>query len=441
VFGRPVRILFIFSRNPLNLIMQSARSANVYPPSGTRRKRSRAAGKNPAPVPRPRRRRNRTTRRPRVSPGVMSSGYPVFRKRALSKRAVQGAGNVMLSAKPFGMGAQNRTVGPRRYKRVENDEFVATILSAGTGANFANTAYPVNPGNATTFPWLSGEAQQWEKYYFEYLEFYFEHDVSAFANAGTTGKVIISFDYDAADSPPTTKSQMLDTEPHADGMPNEDFGIFMEPDDLSGRTDLHYVRLAGLPGGADIRLYDVGNLNIATQGITGNSTELGELHVRYACVFEVPVLESDGKAAPANNQVTWLQSSASEAAGATTVATQLALATTTVNGLSAVNTGGSVVLPAGNYIADFSACSFNSGGTGDGIIVDFQQNSVTLYTAALARPQQSTLVADGSNNMSASGSVFFSSTGAATSAIRLMITTTYSAGAETMAGSLRLVAV
>jgi hypothetical protein len=142
------------------------------------------------------------------------------------------------------MGAQNRSAGLRRTKRVENDEFIVAISSAAVGANFGNTAFACNPGQASTFPWLAGEATQWEKYRFEYLEFYYEHDVSSFATAGTTGKVIMSFDYDAADSPPTTKQQMLDTQPHADGMPNEDFGMSMDPPDLDGRTDLHYVRLA-----------------------------------------------------------------------------------------------------------------------------------------------------------------------------------------------------
>jgi len=289
---------------------------------------------------------------------------------------VIGAGNIMLSGKPFGMGAQNRSYGIRRTKRVENDEFVAAVSSAATGANFGNTAFPVNPGNATTFPWLAGEATQWEKYRFEYLEFYYEHDVSAFATAGTTGKVIMSFDYDAVDSPPTSKQQMLDTEPHADGMPNEDFGMSMNPADLSGQADLHYVRLAGLPGGADIRFYDVGNLNIATQGIASNATELGELHVRYAVVFEVPILSSDLKAAPANNQVSVFQSTAPEA-GATTVDTVLAFATVSTNGLAVVNTTGSFVPPAGNYLVDVMVTSFNTTATTTLSTLDFEKNGVS----------------------------------------------------------------
>jgi len=286
----------------------------------------------------------------------------------------------MLTGKMFGMGAQNRSVGRRRIKRVENDEFVGTVYSSNTLAptTFGNVPYPINPGQAGTFPWLSGEATQWEKYRFEYLEFYFEHDVSSFVAAGTTGKVIMSLDYDAADSPPTTKQQMEDSQPHADGMPNEDFGLFADPADLSGNTDLHYVRLAGLPGGADIRLYDVGNFNIATQGISGQNVELGELHVRYACIFEVPILSSDEKAAPANNSVSWFQSTAAEVPVNNTPTT-LAVATATTNGLAVVNTAGSMVPPAGNYMVHFSARDDPTADVDTELKLDFQKNATSVY--------------------------------------------------------------
>lgn len=382
---------------------------------------------------------------PRMPQGNFLSGgrrMPISVKQRRNRRrnggAVKGAGNLVLAGKPFGMGAQNRSGGQRRVKRVQNDEFIGTVTSGTGGVSaFNNVVFPVNPGNATTFPWLAGEAQQWEKYRFEYLEFYFEHDVSAFATAGTTGKVIMSFDYDAADSPPTTKQQMLDTEPHADGMPNEDFGLVMNTGDLSGRTDLHYVRLAGLPGGADIRLYDVGNMNVATQGITGATTEVGELHVRYAVVFEVPILSSDLKAAPANNQVSWFQSSAAEASGANGVAKNLLMATATANGLAIVNTAGSFVLPAGNYIADLTAVMQDTLATFTATSLDVLKNGVSVYTAALIKPSGGDSSGSLTNELVAS--VFLSSNG--TDAFVFPVTNVYTTGTTTQAGSLRFVAV
>lgn len=407
------------------------------------------------------RRQPRTRQRligPRMPKGNFLSGQNIMsarnpnaprRRRAGRRRgrgargsgAVRGAGNLMLTGKPFGMGAQNRSVGQRRIKRVQNDEFIAAISSgsAGGGATFANTAFPINPGNSTTFPWLAGEAAQWEKYRFEYLEFYFEHDVSAFATVGQTGKVIMSLDYDAADAPPTTKQQMLDTEPHADGMPNEDFGLTANPPDLSGNTDLHYVRLAGLPGGADIRLYDVGNFNIATQGISGASTELGELHVRYSVVFEVPILSSDAKAAPANNQVSWFQSTSAQT-NTTAVATTQLVATATANGLSIVNTAGSMVPPAGNYVVDFSVVGADSAAEAYLVLADFQKNGVSVYQSTGNRPFFTTGSSLGAGETdTVSGSVFVSANG--TDAFVLKVTQTGAAGTLTAGSSVRWIAV
>jgi hypothetical protein len=378
---------------------------------------------------------------PRMPQGNFMSNrrqMPMSGKRRRNRRrnggAVKGAGNMVLTGKPFGMGAQNRSGGQRRIKRVQNDEFIAAVTSGAGGVTaFNNVAFPVNPGNATTFPWLAGEAQQWEKYRFEYLEFYFEHDVSAFATAGTTGKVILSFDYDAADSPPTTKQQMLDTEPHADGMPNEDFGLVMYPPDLSGRTDLHYVRLAGLPGGADIRLYDVGNMNVATQGITGATTEVGELHVRYSVVFEIPILSSDAKAAPANNQVSFFSNAAPETP-TSTVDYQMLFATAVTNGLAIVNTAGSFVPPAGNYLVD----AFVSVAAATSLTVfslDIEKNGVTVFGTVPADAQSAVAVV---TQQTLSAPVFVSANGTDTFVVEINATGT---GALTAGGSIRWVAV
>lgn len=361
-----------------------------------------------------------------------SSQRAGIRRRRKRGGGVMGAGNTFVGGKPFGMGAQNRGSGARRQKRVSNDEFIGAVTSAATGANFQSVAFACNPGNATTFPWLAGEATQWEKYRFEYLEFYFEHDVSSFATAGTTGKVILSFDYDAADSPPTSKQQMLDTQPHCDGMPNEDFGLVCNPRDLDGRTDLHYVRLAGLPGGADIRLYDVGNLNVATQGIASNTTELGELHVRYTVVFEVPILSSDAKAAPANNQVSWFQSTTAQSFTTATPAT-VVLGTATANGLNVVNTAGSMVPPAGNYLVSYALHGLDSANEACTLNLDFQKNAVSVFTTAADIPNQSIDTVVATKGPDVSRTVFVSANG--TDAFTVVGTMTGAAGTLTGGGS------
>jgi hypothetical protein len=104
-----------------------------------------------------------------------------------------------------------------RLKQViAEDEYIAEVNGS---VGFATTQYNVNIGQSATFPWGYKIAALYEKYDFDYIEFYYKREVSEFAANGQTGKVMLSFDYDASDSPPTSKQQVEDTNPHIDGMP------------------------------------------------------------------------------------------------------------------------------------------------------------------------------------------------------------------------------
>jgi len=235
-----------------------------------------------------------------------------------------------------------------RWCRVEEDEYIADIAGS-TG--FITTAFQVNPGQVATFPWLSKQAAQWEKYRWEYLEFYYKPEVSAFAQNGQAGKIILSMDYDASDSPPSSKQQAEDTDPHTDAMPYEDLLLQLDPRQMFEMADSKYVRPGGLPGSADIKTYDSGNLAVSTIG-NFNTSLLGELHVRYAVVFEVPVLEAPaGGSVPANNQVAEFVSTGAEAL-TNGVQTKLLLANSVFNGIGAVNAAGTITPVQGNYLVE-----------------------------------------------------------------------------------------
>jgi len=239
----------------------------------------------------------------------------------------------------------------RRTCTIVEDEYIADVDGTVT---FSTTQYPINPGQGGTFPWLSKEAVLWEKYRFKALEFYYKPQVSAFATNGQSGKVMLSCDYDASDAPPTSKQMVEDTYPHEDAMPYNEVRLRLEPQEMYDSSDAKYVRPGGLPGSTDIKTYDCGNLYVSTDG-NANTTVIGELRVRYAVEFDVPILETTA-AAPTNNQVAFFQSTAPEAL-VTTTPKALALATASANGILAVNTAGSIVLPAGNYLVD-GGCVF-----------------------------------------------------------------------------------
>jgi len=356
-------------------------------------------------------------------------------------------GSIFETMDPFGAGWEEKsgmlgvgnTRGIRTSRRdmvIEESEFVTAVTVANQPA-FNNVAFPINPGQATLFPWLSTIARQFEKYHFEALSFIFKKEVSEYNAAGAAGKIILSVDFDASDPPPGTKQQMEDTIPHADAMPCQSFSLPLDPRDLTSQSTLgRYVRTGGLPGSTDIKTYDVGNLNVATQGVPAN-VEIGELHVAYRIRLMKPVLENLAQA-PANNQVSWFESTAPESV-TTGVAKNLALATTLSNGVLVVNTAGSLVPPPGNYLVDAMVLITDSVGEAVSSNFQIQKNAVDI---AAQSPQFVNAAATGNGagqKYQLSINQFVACNG--TDAITLNVLVVGSAGTLTAAGNFRFVAI
>jgi hypothetical protein len=247
---------------------------------------------------------------------------------------------------------QNQGFGNKKRIIVKETEYIGEVTVANQ-PNFQNLyTLPCNPGQSSSFPWLYTIAKNYEKYRFLELCFFYKPEVTEFTANVNTGKVILSADYDASDAAPATKQQMEDVDPHADGMPYQSIQLTLDPKQMFQMSDAKYVRIGGLPGSSDIKTYDCANFFLAVQGQVANST-IGELHVRYTVELSVPVIE-DVIQAPVNNSVTYLYDSAASLTNATNYTALLAsTASTTVpytNGLNVVNTSGSIVPAAGNYI-------------------------------------------------------------------------------------------
>lgn len=246
---------------------------------------------------------------------------------------------------PFPTGAATR--GPRRMTIAE-DEFITNISGS---VSFSTQGFYMNPGQILTFPWLSTIAKQFEKYTVNAIEFYYRPLVSGFATNGQSGKIILSFDYDAADPLPSSKIQAEDTHPHADAMPYESVSLRLSPMLLNDSKDGKYVRPRGLPASADIKTYDGGLLAVSTQGCT-NTSEIGELRVRYSIDLHVPVLESQTTVATNfHTSVFSLQTTIVDPSGA--VADMIAV----INPLGITEASGVFQFPAGNYVATVN-CEF-----------------------------------------------------------------------------------
>jgi len=320
--------------------------------------------------------------------------------------------------------------GARRFDFAEDEE-IADI--AGT-ASTSITSFAINPGQVGTFPFLATIAQRFEKYVFTQLEFYYKREVSEFATAGQTGKVVLSADYDASDAPPTSKQQMMDTDPHVDGMPCENMVLVVDCREAFDNGP-KYVRPGGLPGAADIKTYDIGNLNVGVFGSAGD-INVGELHVRYAGYFEKAVLEST-TAVPANNSVSLFSDSVATTC-TTTVAKTLPLATTVTNGLGIVNTSGSMVPLAGNYLVDVTGIVTDSAAEAFSAFCDFKKNAVSLN--AVAAPEFSTGVSLGAAAVATVTQPYFV-TANGTDAFTVVATMTGAVGTLSTIGKIRWIAI
>jgi hypothetical protein len=189
---------------------------------------------------------------------------------------------------PLGLGAGPTRYTNRRMQIIEEDEYIGEIL--GTGG-FYTTPYSCNPGQSQTFPWGSRIFSLYEEYEFTSLEFYYKREVSEFATNGQTGKVMLSFDYDASDPAPTTKLQVEDSRTHVDFMPCTPQASLRIDTRLIKEGVAKYVRPGAVPSGGDVKTFDAGVLYVSTYGCQTTAV-VGELHVRYRCIAKEPVLSS-----------------------------------------------------------------------------------------------------------------------------------------------------
>lgn len=168
---------------------------------------------------------------------------------------------------------------------VAHEEFVQDINGS---VAFSDSSLAINPGLSVMFPWLSQMAPLYESYKFEKLEFRFE----TVSSSATPGFVMMAVDYDASDPAAVTKSQLASYTGCVRCPSWEECCNVSSRENLSKRTS-YYVRNAPLSANQDIKLYDVGNLNIAT-GSQAGTTPVGELWVKYVVRLMTPQLLQDG---------------------------------------------------------------------------------------------------------------------------------------------------
>jgi hypothetical protein len=171
-------------------------------------------------------------------------------------------------------------VSKEREVIIAHREYVGDITGT-TSFNLA--AYAINPGLSVPFPWLSQVAANFEQY--EMLGLVYEFRTLSGTAVGSTntmlGAVVMATDYDVNNPLFTSKQQMDSYEFSCSDVP---YNSFMHPIECAPRDKtigLQYVRSGPVPAGSDQRFYDLGNFQIATQGMQSGASTVGELWVSY----------------------------------------------------------------------------------------------------------------------------------------------------------------
>lgn len=177
---------------------------------------------------------------------------------------------------------------------IQHREYLGNILST-TG--FTVQSFPINAGLIGTFPWASAIAGQFEQYCISGMVFQYRTTSATSLTSGAStamGSVIMATSYDSVSPTFSTESQMLNHEYSTSCVPSKDA---IHPIECArGETPVSclYTRTGPVPTGADPRLYDLGNFQIATIGQQNAGDVIGQLWCTYVIELLKPQLASSG---------------------------------------------------------------------------------------------------------------------------------------------------
>ncbi len=208
------------------------------------------------------------------------TGGLVGRNIGLFMNKITGSGDYKINGNTILQGQVPVFANSGRETTIFHKEFIADI--SGT-TNFTLASYPINPGMAVTFPWLSQVAANYEQY--EMLGLTFDYVPTSGNAVGSTntalGSVIMATDYDPDHPPFVSKQQMASYEFSCTSVPYTGMIHGVECKSKSRPINVLYNRSSVLAPNEDYSFYDLGNFQIATQGMQNGTTVIGELWVSY----------------------------------------------------------------------------------------------------------------------------------------------------------------
>jgi len=219
------------------------------------------------------------TNKQRLRGSGSSSGPSVPQAKAKSQR------NDTVSAAPVAFATRRTGAAPKMITKPDGTIEVshrAFLQPVDNNINYTVTGIPCNPGMSGSFPWLSKIARRYEEYRFKKLRYEFR----SVAASSTSGVVMMSFDFDAADAAPSSKGEQAQT------VPNTECNVWMNNElNVPANPQFRYVRAGTLAANLDVKTYDMGNLWLSTS--YGNNVVGGELYVEYTVELRKPTAGID----------------------------------------------------------------------------------------------------------------------------------------------------
>jgi len=172
--------------------------------------------------------------------------------------------------------------------RVQHREFLTNISSS---VGFSNLIYDINPGLVETFPWISAIAAQFEQYKIMGMTVDYVSTSATSLVSGTNvamGSVSIATQYNSLSPPFSNLQQLLNYQFATSCKPSENLCHAIECDPGQTPSLPLYVRTGAVTSG-DLRLYDLGQVNVATYGSQAVSV-IGQLWISYDVMFLKPKL-------------------------------------------------------------------------------------------------------------------------------------------------------
>jgi len=175
---------------------------------------------------------------------------------------------------------------------IRHREYISDVITSATAGNFSVNSFNLNPGLATTFPWLGPLAQNYQEYRIKgmVIEYKPKSGNAVGSNNTALGTVIIATQYNPKAAAFTSKFAMDNEAFVTDCLPYECMYHPIECDPKQNPFNVQLVRGGALASTDDIKEYDWGIVSVATQGSQGTSVNFGELYIIYEIELLKPAL-------------------------------------------------------------------------------------------------------------------------------------------------------